>query len=210
MNKKDKSPRKRNAEATQARLLDAAEEQFTERGFDATRVDDVAEGAGVNKRMIYVYFGNKEALYLEVLRRAFQRAMDSAFASVSTEGDPVQITRSIIRWYFRYLAEHPRFVRLVTWEAMHHGRWSSQAIEPLAGTAMEKLGAVIQAGKEAGQFRADLDVRHLTVAVHGICLTFFSRRSLLETLWQEDLSNEAIQHRLLQSIEDLVFHGIGH
>ena len=59
---------RRNPDATRARILAAAEELFAAAGFAGTRIDAVAARAGANKRMIYHYFGGKEALFEAVLR----------------------------------------------------------------------------------------------------------------------------------------------
>lgn len=58
---------RRNPEATRARILAAAEELFAAGGFAGTRIDAVAARSGANKRMIYHYFGGKEALFEAVL-----------------------------------------------------------------------------------------------------------------------------------------------
>jgi len=64
-------PRKRRSAAPEARraaILDAALEEFTARGYEAARLDDVAKRAGVAKGTIYLYFADKEALFQELVR----------------------------------------------------------------------------------------------------------------------------------------------
>jgi AcrR family transcriptional regulator len=64
-------PRKRRSAAPEARraaILDAALEEFTARGFEAARLDDVAKRAGVAKGTIYLYFADKEALFQDLVR----------------------------------------------------------------------------------------------------------------------------------------------
>ena len=76
----------RNPEASRARILDAARNEFVSHGLSGARVDRIANHSGVNKNLIYHYFGSKDALYLAVLediyaglrataaRRGFARA----------------------------------------------------------------------------------------------------------------------------------------
>ena len=59
---------RRNPDATRARILAAAEDLFAAAGFAGTRIDAVAARSGANKRMIYHYFGGKEALFEAVLQ----------------------------------------------------------------------------------------------------------------------------------------------
>ena len=63
--------RKRDAEATKKRILLSAKKAFAKKGLAGARVDDIAENASANKRMIYHYFGNKEALFLKTLEDAY-------------------------------------------------------------------------------------------------------------------------------------------
>lgn len=60
----------RNAEATQAVILAAAEEEFAQHGFTAARTEAIAAKTGVAKSMIYYYFKDKEGLYQAVLERS--------------------------------------------------------------------------------------------------------------------------------------------
>jgi AcrR family transcriptional regulator len=64
--------RPRDAEKTKASILRAARDEFCEQGFNGARVDAIADRAKANKRLLYHYFGNKEALYLGVLLDAYQ------------------------------------------------------------------------------------------------------------------------------------------
>jgi AcrR family transcriptional regulator len=59
----------RDADATRARILDAALDEFAERGLAGARVDRIAERADANKRLIYLYFGNKDELFDAVIAR---------------------------------------------------------------------------------------------------------------------------------------------
>ena len=65
---------RRNPEATRARILAAAEELFAAAGLAGTRIDAVAARSGANKRMIYHYFGGKEALFEAVLQHRLGEA----------------------------------------------------------------------------------------------------------------------------------------
>src|SRR5215475_1458724 len=63
--------KRRDAEATRRRILQAALREFAAKGLDAARIEDIAEAAGANRRMAYYYFGSKEGLYLAALEAAY-------------------------------------------------------------------------------------------------------------------------------------------
>ena len=61
--------RLRDAERSRRQLLAAALDEFAAKGYAATRVQDIAERAGVNKQLVNYYFGGKEGLYRELQRQ---------------------------------------------------------------------------------------------------------------------------------------------
>ena len=77
----------KKSEITRKRILDAAEAEFAEKGLYGTRVDEIAARSGINKRMMYVYFGNKEELYMTILKTVYSRLTEyeeKLFASSNT------------------------------------------------------------------------------------------------------------------------------
>jgi TetR/AcrR family transcriptional regulator len=68
----DMKTARRNAEKTKTRVLQTAERIFVQRGYAGTKVDQIAQEAGVNKLMIYACFGDKENLYREVLKKTYR------------------------------------------------------------------------------------------------------------------------------------------
>jgi AcrR family transcriptional regulator len=66
------APRKRNAEATRAAILEAAKTQFGRSGYDLTSLRDIAAEAGADVALIKRYFGGKEALFTEALKASFR------------------------------------------------------------------------------------------------------------------------------------------
>ena len=60
-------------EAVRERLMRAATELFTKKGYAATSVREIVEAAGVTKPVLYYYFGNKEGIYLKLMEEPFRR-----------------------------------------------------------------------------------------------------------------------------------------
>ncbi len=79
MSRSESSPRwQRRADARPDELLAAALHVFAERGYAATRLDEVARRAGVTKGTLYLYFANKEELFKAVVRQALVSRLDQA------------------------------------------------------------------------------------------------------------------------------------
>jgi AcrR family transcriptional regulator len=97
---------RRRAEARPDEVLDAALALFIEKGFAATRVEDVARRAGLSKGAIYLYFPSKEALIEGLVRRAVVPIADTALATlVDYEGDPRIVITAVLKMVAHRLSD---------------------------------------------------------------------------------------------------------
>ena len=104
----------RNPERTRDRILSAALKEFSAKGYAGARVDAIARRAKANKRMLYHYFGKKDAVFREVVRRTIGRRVD---VIRSTPDDPVE---SLPYWQ-EIMCRDLDWVRLTQWEALSAG-----------------------------------------------------------------------------------------
>src|SRR3989442_5587336 len=118
--------RARDAQRAREVILDAAEAIFAQHGFDGARIDAIARTSGYNTSLLFQYFGDKPGLYIAVLQRA-DRELNALLARVlvpllkdetivsQTQGLKTFL-ETLVRATFDYLVEHPRFMRILTWE----------------------------------------------------------------------------------------------
>lgn len=143
----EEGARRRDAAATKAALLDAARELFTERGFDATTVRDIAARAGVNQALLFRYFGSKDAL--------FEAAMESPGFRLIAETPPEQLVAAVLD---RLLApDAPRAEHNPIYAALRssvHERSSSVLRGQLGGEYRRALAGLTDA--EDADIRAEL------------------------------------------------------
>src|SRR5690606_21345086 len=101
---------RRRAEARPDEVLDAALELFMEKGFAATRVEDIARRAGLSKGTVYLYFPSKEAVLEGLVRRAIIPVADSALAALADyQGDPRVVISRVIKMVGQRFSD-PRIV----------------------------------------------------------------------------------------------------
>jgi AcrR family transcriptional regulator len=86
-------------------IVEAAGRLFGERGYEATRLDDVAAAAGVTKPILYRHFASKKALYLALLER-HRDDMGSFAAAMPAQGTPEERLRAILEFWFAYVEAH--------------------------------------------------------------------------------------------------------
>ena len=136
-----------------AELLQAAEALFVERGFDDTRMVDIAERAGVAKGLVYWYFENKDALFREIIadvRDRLRQAM--ANATTAHAGDPLKVIELGVIEAVRFIAEHHRMFSLIRDVAGFSDAHAESAQTHAADTAR-----VIAEGQRRGVIRTDDD-----------------------------------------------------
>ena len=80
------------------------------------RIDEIACLAGVNKRMIYEHFGNKDELYRVVLRGVYSRLAEYEKKYYADDISPIAAIRNIVHVSFSFLETNPTFVRILMWE----------------------------------------------------------------------------------------------
>ena len=95
------TPRQRRKDARPAELIDAALDVFVERGFTATRLEEIAERAGVSKGTLYLYFDSKEALFKAVVEGGILPALAEGEAMLAAgRDDPAQLLRDLLNGWW--------------------------------------------------------------------------------------------------------------
>lgn len=129
----------RDASATRARILDAAVAEFAAVGLAGARVDRIAEAAGSNKRMIYVYYGDKEGLFAATLDAVIGRLVT---AVPVREHDLPGYAGAL----FDYLLAHPEALRLSMWRHLERPASGPVTRDLYAGKVAAILGRTSTAG----------------------------------------------------------------
>jgi AcrR family transcriptional regulator len=198
--------RVRHPERTRACILDAATAEFSARGLGGARVDSIARAAGVNKRMLYHYFGNKEALFLAVLERAYEKIRGQESALRLENLPPAEAMRRLVRFTFNYFVQNQYFVALLNSENLHrarHIRRSGRATainSPVIGI-LERL---LKRGRKAGVFRGGVDAVQLYISIAGVAYFYFSNIHTLSTIFARDLNSRTSLAERERHVTDVI------
>jgi AcrR family transcriptional regulator len=168
------TPRPRNSRATKELLLAAASEEFSEYGLAGARIDRIAERAGANKRLLYMYFGDKDQLFDTVLARHIEALM----ASIPLEdGDLLAFAAA----RFDFMLANPQVSRLSSWRILER----SAPTEAEQQTFEERVASVAAAQK-AGRIRADMPAIDLFAIVMRMTDSWLSAPAALRAVAGED------------------------
>jgi len=148
---------------TRERILRAARREFVHKGFAGARVDAIARAAAVNKRMLYHYFGNKEALFRAILREGIGTNLDLVAAAPADVVD-------LLPFLFERASKRGEGIRLLQWEALGSGDRRPIAEEERRKAWVEGTERLRDA-QRAGQLHGDLEPEYLVLSL--MALTIF-------------------------------------
>lgn len=109
-------PRTLARSTTRQRILDAALEVFSEKGFHVATMDEVADQAGLGKGTLYRYFANKETLFNELVRQRLEELEAKARTVLDGQDDVLTMIEKYIRVYFEFFDRNERLYRLIVQE----------------------------------------------------------------------------------------------
>ena len=142
-----------NGLRTRAEIVAAAERHFAERGYEATRLDDIAAEVGIRRAAIFYHFGDKQELYAAVLDEVFRDWTEA----LPTGGSAVERLEASLTGWIDYVAQRPNVARLILREAASSqpGRVSTFV---RAGSASVKwFRSVIDEGIASGELEPRIE-----------------------------------------------------
>lgn len=151
------SMRRRRKEQRPGEIIEAALQEFGRRGFAATRLEDVAERAGVTKGTIYVYFKDKEELFKAAARGSLGSALSEVEAlAANFEGSAEDLLRAHFEAIYLKLVRIPRsgqILRLLIAEGAQFPELVDFYYREIISHGLNILKRVIARGVARGEFR---------------------------------------------------------
>jgi len=203
-------PRRRDPIATRRKLLTAARREFAKSGLAGARVDEIAGRAGVNKQLVYHYFGDKDALYLAVLEWVYEEIRTQE-RQLNLEGlPPERAIRKLIESSFDHLARHPDFIVLLNDENRNGARHvrASSKIGNMRSPLVSLVSKILRQGVRTGCFRKGVNPVHLYISIAGLSYFFFSNTPTLSAIFGTDLSSPAARRARRRHVVDLVMQAL--
>lgn len=151
------APRRRRKEARPQELTAAALALFVDKGFAATRLDEIAARAGVSKGTLYLYFDSKEALFQAVIREGVVPAIEAGEAMLAAQADdPVALLRAFLHsWWDRIgSTELGGIPKLMMSEAGNFPEVARYYNEAVIQRGLALLRTTVERGIAQGHFRA--------------------------------------------------------
>jgi TetR/AcrR family transcriptional regulator len=198
--------RRRRPDATRRRILDAATDEFAAKGLAGARVNEIARRARINKRMLYHYFGDKEALWLAVLEEAYLNIRSNEQKLDVTRFAPKLGMRRLIEFNLSYVQSHPQFISLLLTENVHRARYlrRSRKVRALHTSLLDVITDLLARGRSAGVFRTGVDAAELYITIAALSFFYFSNIHTLSTIFARDFNAAAARRKHREHVVNVV------
>ena len=161
--KRRDSVMKQDDSKAQERILEAAEREFVDKGFQGAKLGEIAKQAGVNKTLIYYYFKDKEKLYEETVNSLFGIGKRKGISVYAPRMDLTPSQKVYIIIYMMHKITTDRRLnekesgrlRMILWELLEGNRMHEQAIRENFLPAKRMIQEIIEEGIKAGEFATE-------------------------------------------------------
>ncbi len=202
---------------TEQKILAAAREEFSERGIDGTRMQAIANRAGVNKALLHYYFRSKDKLFEVIIRDLVSGIWRAIRADLDRQPQALDLrsaVRSLVSAYITALSQQPEIPRILIRQLLNRDknvRVIARTIIKEVGDAPLRIVAAFQREVKAGDIKK-ADPVQLMLNIVGMVIVTFLSQPIAEIVRKETgLSipyDERFYKARVDSIADMVFDGI--
>lgn len=191
---KEKGPRqKRDAAGTREKILKVGIREFCAQGYGGARTARIAQRAKCNIRMIYHYFGSKEALYVAALERVYSEIRAREGELDLYRLDPLAGVTALVQFTFDHMAQHQDFVQLATIENIQRGKYlkRSKSVPKATALFIAAISDLLQRGEKDGSFRKGVDPVQFYISILALSYLHLSNKFTLSITYGENLQDPA-------------------
>ncbi len=204
----DPAPRQRRKEARPQELLDAALALFVEKGFAATRTDEVAQRAGVAKGTLYLYYPSKEDLFKAAVRQNLSNLIAEGQEMVDQfEGSSSDLLAMLMHTWWERIGNTPAAAihKIVLSEVRNFPELAQFYADEVIRPADRLFSGAVQRGVDRGEFRP-LPLREAALALMAPMIFLALHRHSIGAC--PVAGPEADPRRVLQTHLELVLRGL--
>ena len=178
-----KEPRTARGRKTLRAILDAAAEEFGEKGFHEGSISGITRRAGVALGSFYTYFDSKDAVFRALVRDMSEQVKEHVGPAIRAAGHQIEAERAGLLHFIKFARAHKEIYRIID---------EAEFVDPESfrmhyATTAERIGARLKAGAERGEIRGDVSEIHAW-AIMGMNVFLGLRYSV----WDEGTPPEAI------------------
>ncbi len=196
--------RTNNPEGNRAKVLQAAQELFIEKGFEGTSMSLIARRSGITQSLIHHYFGSKEGLWQAVKQEAYgsylahqQQLLDQ------DDGHIVNFIQSSVRGRFQFFQSHPQVAKLLSWLQILEDPFGMETGQDVARQMLAK----IRQAQAEGSIRADMEPENILAISLALTTHWFQNRPVIQHYAELDEA-AAADARYLEAVVKVLVEGL--
>ncbi|GAA2814820.1 TetR/AcrR family transcriptional regulator [Kribbella solani] len=195
----DPPKRRRDRAAREREILEAAEQIFGRRGYQATSMDEVAVMGGVSKPLIYQYYGSKDGLFLACLSRLrgqlLEAVADAVLAAPNAED---ALYAGFLAW-FRFLDDHPSAWSVLVDEGMLATGPAAEATDEVRAAFIELIATMVRMNLPAGRVTDD-EIQIVAQSISGATERL--------AIWRTRTPNPPTPEKVAHTLQNLLWQGL--
>lgn len=185
----------------QERILAAALDVFSTKGFANATVQEIAQKARVGKGTFYTYFATKEEVLTRIIDDGLTQMVQHISSRIKSVTGSVTKLRAVLLEQLRYFRDNQPLCRLITREVLGHREQLATLAQKISSAYIKMLKEVIDSGIEGGELKA-LDAETVAAALYGMLSSV--------ALYSRQLPNDEALERVAATLQELVLCGISH
>ncbi len=166
--------REKKKQATRKAILEAAVRLFSEKGFENTRIEELAQAAGIGKGTIYSYFKTKNDILFAFCEDGIELMHQEYRDKADPDAPLLEQLMTIFKAEFSYVCKNREFGRLYMQETFFPEASEAKRHRELDNKYFDLLFPILERAKMRGELRQDTDLLHITGHFYGIYLMALS------------------------------------
>jgi TetR/AcrR family transcriptional regulator len=193
---------------TEEKILNAAQEVFIQKGMDGSRMQEIADHAGINKALLHYYFRTKQKLFEAIFKKVFKHVFPKIEMLILSDKPLEEKLGTFIEKYIDVLIMNPYLPTFIIKE-MHRDPDFLSSVMKSQGIHPEKIINVFEKEMEAGKIRK-MNPKDLMINVLGLCIFPFATKPLMKIMFFENDKkkyNQFLQNRKT-TVKEFVLNSI--
>ena len=187
-------------EDKRSRILEAAVQAFSQNGYHATRMSDIAKAADVADGTVYLYFAGKEELLSTIFEDRMSRFLQVGRAELARIDGALAKLRRVVELHLEDLGHNPELTTVFQIELRHSSRFMELYSRGQLRDYFQLIAEILDEGQREGEIRAGLDTWFATKCIFGIL-------DEAATNWVLSRKNYRL-HTVVPQILDFVMKGL--
>jgi TetR/AcrR family transcriptional regulator len=194
-------------------ILKVALDVFLEKGLHGTKMQEIADRAGVNKAMLHYYFRSKERLYAMIFEKLFLKFMNAMADSFRPEQNFAATLRHFVGTFIDSMRENPRLplfvARELSWGGATVQKIMHDLVEQKAVKSPQIMIDELRKAERRGEIRAGLSPIQFIFTLIGACVYPFVARPIAEALFPDLLDDwDTLIEQRKEAVFDLLYNGL--